>query len=74
MVYQKSTYQVVAKPGQERLVSETLNRLCREQLKLKLLADIRADMEVCELEGYDKLEYINELIEMLTALKNKTKG
>lgn len=45
-----------------------LNRLAREQMKVKLLADIRNDLAVCELEGTDPREFINELIEMLKQL------
>ena len=30
-----------------------LNALAREQMKYKLMADIRADIEVCKLEGTD---------------------
>lgn len=44
------------------------NRLAREQMKRRLLADILADMQVCELEGWDKLEYLSELREMLDSL------
>jgi len=32
------------------------NRLAREKMKLRLLADIRMDLMVCELEGWDKLD------------------
>lgn len=38
------------------------NRLAREKMKLRLLADIRMDLMVCELEGYSKLEYLDELL------------
>lgn len=31
------------------------NRLAREKMKLRLLADIRMDLMVCELEGWDKV-------------------
>ncbi len=34
----------------------TLNRLAREQMKLKLLQDIRTDLIVCEIEGWDKAD------------------
>lgn len=27
----------------------------------RLMMDIRMDLEICELEGWDKLEYINRL-------------
>ena len=38
-----------------------LNSLAREQMKYKLMADIRADIEVCKLEGIDYKEYLREL-------------
>lgn len=47
---------------------KVFNRLAREQMKHRLLTDILADMQVCELEGWDKLEYLNELREMLDGL------
>ena len=50
---------------------KVFNRLAREQMKRRLLADILADMQVCELEGWDQLEYLNELREMLDSLGRK---
>ncbi len=47
------------------------NRLAREQMKLRLLADIRADLMVCELEGWDKLEYLDELLTMMQELRRR---
>ena len=38
-----------------------LNQLAREQMKLKLLADIRMDIEICKIEGWDIKEYIEDL-------------
>lgn len=38
-----------------------LNQLARERTKLRLLADIRIDMQVCQIEGWDQLEYLREL-------------
>jgi hypothetical protein len=32
---------------------------CRHAMIHKLLADIRADLEVCEMEGWPKREYID---------------
>lgn len=40
---------------------ESLNRLAREQMKHKLLADIRTDLAVCEIEGWRPREYLAEL-------------
>lgn len=45
-----------------------LQRLAREQMKLRLLADIAADMQVCRLEGWDCREYIRDLHNELTRL------
>lgn len=47
----------------------SINRLAREQMKLKLLADIRMDLIVCEIEGWDKMEYINELNELVNSFR-----
>ena len=61
----------MAKVGSE-VITDTncvpnLNRLAREQMKLKLLADIRMDLIICEIEGWDKMEYINELNELVNS-------
>lgn len=37
--------------------------------KLRLLADIRMDLMVCELEGWDKLEYLDELLALVQELR-----
>ena len=42
-----------------------LNTLAREQMKYKLMADIRADIEVCKLEGIDYREYLKELKQII---------
>lgn len=55
--------------GQE--ASQQLNRLARERMKQRLLNDILVDLQVCELEGWDKLEYITELRNMLNTLGAK---
>ena len=54
-------------------IGNTLNRLAREQMKKKLLADILVDMTVCEIEGISKLEYLDELIEMLLEIRRVPK-
>lgn len=45
------------------------NRLAREKMKLRLLADIRMDLMVCEMEGWDKLEYLDELLALVRELR-----
>lgn len=43
-------------------IAAPLNRLAREQMKCRLLADIAVDMQVCGLEGYNPAEYVDELL------------
>ncbi len=40
---------------------KALQRLAREQLKLRLLADIACDIQICKLEGWEYKEYLIEL-------------
>ena len=47
----------------------SLQRLAREEIKMKLLVDLRIDMEVCMLEGWDKTEFLNELKELINSFK-----
>ena len=54
-------------------VSKSLNRLAREQVKLRILNDIKIDMAVCEIEGWDKTEYINELKELINSIGKEIK-
>ena len=42
-----------------------LNQLAREQMKLKLLADIKMDIEICKIEGWDVKEYIEDLNKLI---------
>lgn len=50
----------------------SLNRLAREEMKLKLMQDIRTDLMVCEIEGWDKMEYLNELKELIDGFFKQT--
>ena len=45
--------------------SEALNRLAREQMKLKLLTDISVDLTVCQLEGWSPHDYLRDLHEVI---------
>lgn len=49
------------------------NQLARHQLIRKLHSDILADMKVCELEGWDKTEYIKELYGVLEHFKERVR-
>lgn len=53
--------------------AQLVNRLAREQFKLKMLAEITMDMQICLIEGTDPYEYVNELISELQNIKNKFK-
>ncbi|MBQ7212132.1 MAG: hypothetical protein IJS19_05655 [Muribaculaceae bacterium] len=39
-------------------IAKPLNSLARHKMIVRLLADIALDLQVCELEGWDKREYI----------------
>ena len=45
-----------------------LQRRAREEMKERLLQDILCDITVCGLMGTDKMEYINELKELVKNL------
>ena len=45
--------------------SRALNQLAREQMKLKLLADIRVDLVVCEIEGWNQRDYLRDLHQVI---------
>lgn len=42
-----------------------LNVLAREQLKIRLLYDIKMDIEICQLEGWDYKEYLLEFKKLI---------
>jgi hypothetical protein len=52
-------------------VSIALNRLAREQMKHRILADIAVDLAVCEIEGLDRQEYVRELRTLLSDIGSR---
>ena len=46
-----------------------LQKLARHQMICKLYADILQDLMVCDIEGWDKTEYIKELQDCLNHFK-----
>lgn len=42
--------------------------LARHQMIARLYADILLDMQICEIEGWDKTEYLNQLKELIGSL------
>ena len=43
-----------------------MQELARHQIIVKLYNDILIDMMICEIEGWDKMEFLNQLRESLT--------
>ena len=43
----------------------TYQKVCRGQMKLKIMQDILMDIHVCELEGFYKTEYLKDLYQMI---------
>jgi hypothetical protein len=54
----------------DKETAKKLNELARHQQIVRLLSDIRTDMMICELEGWDKMEYVNQLRALLDSLGN----
>lgn len=46
-------------------IGKPLNTLAREQMKLRLMQDIRIDIEVCKLEGLNYKQYLLELKDII---------
>lgn len=46
---------------------KALNDLARHKMVTRLYADILVDMQICEIEGWDKLEYIRELKDLINS-------
>lgn len=51
-----------------------LQELARHQVITKLYADILVDMQVCEIEGWDKMEFIRQLQTAINSLGRKVKA
>jgi hypothetical protein len=49
--------------------SKEVNNLARKKFQLQLLKEITFDLMVCEIEGWDKKEYIKELIGLIGSIK-----
>ena len=54
-------------------VGQVLNKLAREQMKLRLMQDIRVDIEVCKLEGINYKDYLLELKDMIDGFLKEDK-
>ena len=45
----------------DKKTAKALNDLARHTAILRILKDVRIDLEICEIEGWDKTEYIKQL-------------
>lgn len=52
----------------DKETARKLNQLAREQIKIKILADINIDLQICKIEWWDLKEYIKELSNMLNII------
>jgi hypothetical protein len=50
----------------------TVNELARRKFKQKLLNDIMVDLVICEIEGWYKMEYINEIRRLINDIGNQS--
>ena len=53
----------------EHNIAKTLNDLARHKMILRLYQDILIDLTVCDIEGWDKKEYIRQLQELINNFK-----
>ena len=63
---------------QEEIIKEVINPIelqeqCRKSMLLKLKRDILADMEVCELERWDKYTYIDKIKDLINDIRGNVK-
>ena len=49
--------------------SQTVNILARKKFQEQLLKEIKFDLIVCEIEGWDKKEYIKELKKLINTIE-----
>lgn len=63
--------QVVNDPDKDLEIA--LQRLAREQFKVKLLGEIMIDIEICKLMGCNPMEYCRQLKELIDSCYCKIK-
>jgi hypothetical protein len=52
----------------DKKTAKALNDLARHTAIVRILADIRVDLMICEIEGWDRAEYINQLKKLLDSI------
>ena len=51
--------------------AKTVNELARQKFKQRILQDILVDLMICEIESWDKREYIRELQSLIGSIGEK---
>lgn len=54
--------------------AKTVNDLARAKFMHKLMADILVDLTICEIEGWDKHDYLNALVELINGIGRQHGG
>jgi len=52
----------------DKKTAKALNDLARHTAILRILKDVQIDLEICEIEGWDKTEYIKQLKKLLDSI------
>ena len=58
----------------DKETAKALNDLARHTAILRILEDVRMDLEICEIEGWDKTEYIKQLKKLLDSIGGEHDG
>ena len=71
----KQTKIVEKKEPEEDFIypTKTVNTLARKKFQAHLLKEIMFDLMVCEIEGWDKKEYINEIKKLINSIDTSNK-
>lgn len=52
----------------DKETAKALNELARQRAITRLLSDIRIDMEICEIKGWDKKEYLAHIKRLIDSI------
>ena len=52
----------------DKETAKAFNDLARHTAILRILKDVRIDLEICEIEGWDKTEYLNLIRQLLNSM------
>ena len=52
----------------DKETAKAFNDLARHTAILRSLEDVRIDFEICEIEGWDKTEYLNLIRQLLNSM------